>query len=238
MSLVKIRNLIKKSKVNIMLIFFVTFILLFGIMITSRVNKTYSLNVGDIAKNDIEATREVTDQNSTDKLKAEASDAVGLQYSKKTDVKPKVIAEINSLFIEALQLKDTNIDENAKLAKLKTDVVINISDDDYKNIVGFSKVDLKNLQQFLVKTMSSLYDLNTIEEDSGDNTEKAKDSYKKATESIANSFNSSSETEKYTKELKSVGINIANAEIKANFIYDKEKTEQQKKMLKKKSLLY
>ena len=43
MSLMKIRNLIKKSRISVILIFIITFIILFGIMITSRVTKTYTL---------------------------------------------------------------------------------------------------------------------------------------------------------------------------------------------------
>lgn len=234
MSLIKIRNLIKRSRISVILIFIITFILLFGIMITSRVTKTYSLEAGDIAKEDIEATREVTDQKSTEILKNESINSVALQYSKKTDVKTKVINDINFLINDAVQLKDTNIDEKAKLDKLKNEINMTINDTDFKTIISFSKDDLKNLQQFLVKTMTSFYDSNNVEEDNGDNSKEAKDSTKKAMDYILIAFNSSSDTSKFSKELKDTGINIANSEIKPNFFYDKDKTEQLKKDAEKK----
>ena len=234
MSLMKIRNLIKKSRISVILIFVITFILLFGIMITSRVTKTYSLQAGDIAKEDIEATREVTDQKSTEILKNEGINSVPLQYSKKTDVNTKVINEINFLINEAIQLKDTNIDEKAKIDKLKNNINVSLTDDDLKMIISFSKDDLKSLQQFLVNTMTSFYDSNNVEEDNGDNSKEAKDSTKKAKDYVLIAFNSSSDTAKFSKELKDVGINIANSEIKPNFFYDKDKTEQLKKEAEKK----
>jgi len=234
MSLRKIRNLIKKSRGSVILIFVITFVLLVLILITTRVTKTYSLRAGDIAKEDIEATREVTDQKSTDILKSESINSVALQYIKKTDVKAKVINEINFLFNNAIQLKETNIDEKAKIDKLKSDVNISITDNDFKMITTFPKEDLKSLQQFLIKTMTSFYDLNNVEEDNGDNTKEAKVSNKKALDYILIYFNSSSDTLKFSKDLKDIGINIANSEIKPNFFYDKDKTEKLKAEAEKK----
>jgi len=234
MSLMKIRNLIKKSRISVILIFIITFIILFGIMITSRVTKTYTLQVGDIAKEDIEATREVTDQKSTGDLVKESINSVALQYIKKPDVQIKVINEINSLINEAIQLKDTNIDANAKLTKLKNDVGMNLTDNDFKSILSFPKDDLNSLQRFLIETMTSFYDSNNVEEDNGDNSKEAKESVKKAIDTVLIAFNSSGETAKFSKELKDVGINIADAEIKPNFFYDKDKTEQLKKDAEKK----
>ena len=234
MSLIKIRDLIKKSKISVILIFVITFTLLFAIMITSRITKTYSFQAGDIAKEDIEATREVTDQKSTELLKNEGINSVALQYIKKTDVKTRVINEINFFINDVIQLKDTNIDAKAKIDKLKNEISMSITDDDFKTIINFSKDDLKSLQQFLVKTMTSFYDSNNVEEDNGDNTKEAKDSIKKATDYVLIAFNSASDTSKFSKELKDLGINIANSEIKPNFFYDKYKTEQLRKEAEKK----
>ncbi|MBC8062173.1 MAG: HDIG domain-containing protein [Clostridiaceae bacterium] len=229
MNLIKIRNLIKRSSIKVILIFMVTFILLLAIMITSRVTKTYSFQIGEIAKEDIEATREVTDQISTESLKKESINSVALKYSKKTDVKIKLINEINSLLNEAIQLKDTNLDEKAKIDKLKDNINMNISDIDFKTIINSSKEELKKLQEFLDNTMNSYYDSNNVEEDNGDNSKEAKESMKKAKDYIELAFNSANGTAKFSKELKDIGIKIANLQIKPNYFYDKDTTEQLRK---------
>jgi len=226
--------MIKGSRIKVILIFIITFILLLGIMITSRVTKTYSLQSGDIAKEDIEATREVTDQKSTEILKNDSINAVALQYSKRTDVITKLVNEINSMINEANQLKDTNNDEKAKLDKFKNDINTGISDSDIKTLIGFPKDDLKSLQNFLVETMTSFYDTNNVDADTTDISKATKDSIKKVNDFVIIALNSSTDAAKFSKELKNIGINIANSEIKPNFFYDKDKTEQLKKDAEKK----
>ena len=231
MGFTKIKNLMVKSKASTVIIFIVTFVIIFSIMATSRVPKTYYLQIGDIAKDDIEASREVTDTISTDALKKSAIDAVALQFSKKNDVKTKAIYEINSMFSELIQLKDSTTDDTTKFEKLKNDINIKIKDTEYKSLISFSKDDLKNLQNFLVKTLTNLYDTTTIEEDSSENTNETK---KKAEESITTLFSSSSDTSKFSNELKNVGVSVAVAELKPNFVYDKDKTEELRKEAEKK----
>lgn len=233
MGFTKVRNMIVNSKISSVIIFICTFLILFVIMASSRVQKTYYLQVGDIAKTDIEASREVTDTISTDALKKNAVEAVSLQFSKKSDVKTKALNDISFLFSEALQLKDTNIDEKAKLDKLKNDINIGITSDEYRLINSFSKDDLKSLQNFLSSTLTNLYDTTNIEEDSGDNTKEAKTSVQKAEESIIVAFSSSNDTAKFSQDLKNVGISVAKAELKPNFFYDKDKTELLRKEAEK-----
>ena len=71
MYLEKLRSIGKSSLTRKTIIFMLTFAFIYFIMITSLVTKQYNLAVGDIAKSDIKATRETTDEIATEKRKAQ-----------------------------------------------------------------------------------------------------------------------------------------------------------------------
>ncbi|WPC42520.1 HD family phosphohydrolase [Clostridium sp. JS66] len=217
-----IRNFFAKEKTNKIIIFILTFIFIFSVLVTSIVTKKYSLKEGDIAKVDIKAPREVRDEVSTAARIQQATDSVPIQYNKKPEVKTEIINKINSFFSKLLQVKDGTGEEKDKLQKLKSNVEISLSDDDYLTLIRLSKEDLKTVQDFSIKNMADIYDNNNI----SDNSQKDnQEDIKKAQESIQLKVNGS----KIPKSLKDISASIGYALITPNFFYDKDKTEELKK---------
>lgn len=217
-----IRNFFAKEKTNKIIIFILTFIFIFSVLVTSIVTKKYSLKEGDIAKVDIKAPREVRDEVSTAARIQQATDSVPIQYNKKPEVKTEIINKINSFFSKLVQVKDGTGEEKDKLQKLKSNVEISLSDDDYLTLIRLSKEDLKTVQDFSIKNMADIYDNNNI----SDNSQKDnQEDIKKAQESIQLKVNGS----KIPKSLKDISASIGYALITPNFFYDKDKTEELKK---------
>lgn len=208
-------------------VFFATFILIFTVLATSLITKKYNLKEGDIAKVDIKAQREVEDQFLTLERKQQAISSVPIQFNKKTEVKTEVVKGINEFFIQLAQVNATAEDEKAKLQSLKGNVQISLSDEELLNMLRLSKDEVSILQNFLLNTFEDLYDNYNI----SDNTQKSnQEDIKKAQEFIQIEVNSS----KLSRSAKGVALAVGYSQIKPNFYYDADKTEELKKEASKK----
>lgn len=217
-----LKNFYSKQKINRLAVFILTFIFIYSVLVSALITKKYNLKEGDIAKIDIKAPREVKDEVSTEARIQQAIDSVPIQYNKKTEVKTETVKKLNSFFAIIAQLKDTAGEDKDKVKRLKSQVEISLSDDDYLTLIKLSKDDLKNVQDFLNRTMSDLYDNNNISDNSQkDNIE----DIKKAQENIMLKVNSS----QLSKSLRDITTTIAYSQITPNFFYDKDKTEELKK---------
>ena len=207
----------KDNKLKRVLVFFITFLFMYVVLVTSFVTKKYDLQEGDIAKVDIKAPREIKDEVSTKARLQQALEAVPIQYTKRTEVKTEILNEVNSFFSQVDSLKDKRIvqqlDQNGK---------INISERELSQILNLDKAELKSLQDVLIKVISDVYENVNISDDS--QKDNAQD-IKKAQEYVYSKIKMS----KITNSLRQLAINIAYSEIKPNFYYDKEKTEELKK---------
>lgn len=219
----------KHRKSKKIILFIMTFIILYLALITSLVTQKYSVREGDIAKVDIKAPREIIDDTSTKARIQQAIESVPLQYNKKTEVKNNVTDDINQMFNKIYQVKDLNIDNKEKITKLRNEALVSISEEDYLNLLKLEKSDLKLLNKFLVGVMEELYDNINISDSS---QEKWQGDIKKAQEFISLKTNTSKLPK---KALRNLAITIAYEEIKPNFFYDKEKTEELKNEAKKKA---
>ncbi|MCR1973678.1 HDIG domain-containing protein [Clostridium sporogenes] len=212
----------KNNKLKRVLVFFITFLFMYVVLITSFVTKKYDLQEGDIAKVDIKAPREIKDEISTKARLQQALEAVPIQYTKRTEVKTEILNEVNSFFSQVDSLKDKRIDEKQKVQQLDQNGKINISERELSQILNLDKAELKSLQDVLIKVISDVYENVNISDDS--QKDNAQD-IKKAQEYVYSKIKMS----KITNPLRQLAINIAYSEIKPNFYYDKEKTEELKK---------
>lgn len=214
---------------NKTLIFATTFIIIYFVLITSIVTQKYSLIEGEIANVDIKATREVVDEIATKAREKQAVESVPLQYNKKPEIKNNVIEDIDKLFNKIPLVANLEISDKEKINKLREGINIKLSDEDYMELFKLEKDDLANLKATLLKTISELYDGVNISDGSvGDNS----DDIKKAREFIIERINDSELNKKTLKNLATV---IAYSEIKPNFFYDKEKTEELRQEAKKRA---
>ncbi|AVQ38857.1 TPA: HDIG domain-containing protein [Clostridium botulinum] len=212
----------KDNKLKRVLVFFITFLFMYVVLVTSFVTKKYDLQEGDIAKVDIKAPREIKDEISTKARLQQALEAVPIQYTKRTEVKTETLNEVNSFFSQIDSLKDKRIDEKQKVQQLDQNGKINISERELSQILNLDKAELKSLQDVLIKVISDVYENVNISDDS--QKDNAQD-IKKAQEYVYSKIKMS----KITNSLRQLAINIAYSEIKPNFYYDKEKTEELKK---------
>ncbi|APH16732.1 HDIG domain protein [Clostridium sporogenes] len=212
----------KDNKLKRVLVFFITFLFMYVVLITSFVTKKYDLQEGDIAKVDIKAPREIKDEISTKARLQQALEAVPIQYTKRTEVKTEILNEVNSFFSQVDSIKDKRIDEKQKVQQLDQNGKINISERELSQILNLDKAELKSLQDVLIKVISDVYENVNISDDS--QKDNAQD-IKKAQEYVYSKIKMS----KISNSLRQLAINIAYSEIKPNFYYDKEKTEELKK---------
>lgn len=222
-----IRELMKLNKAKPYLIFIVTAIIMYSILVTALVPKKYTLNVGDIAKVDIKAPREVENEGATETNKTKAVESVE-KKTIKVPVKEKAIENIDKLFSTMGKLKTSELSTNnnadssektllekAKIASLKkSNPITNFTYENYQALVNLDIKEANELEKFLKEKMTTLYDVTTINENKPEEIVMAQGI-------IATAFNNSN----FPKDIREIGMSIANAEVCPNTIYDKKSTD-------------
>ena len=207
----------KLSAIYKIAIFLGTFSILFFTLMTSLISPKYSIGVGEIAKSDIKAPREVKDRVATEEKYRQIEESVNPQYTKDNEVKNKAVEKIDSLFIELSSIRELIIDDNVKIERLKERTPIALSEDDYAILMGLKEDEARELQNYLVKVFEDIYDNNRIENKLEDR--------RRTEEEILSRFNSSS----LSNNQKAVGIAVGYKLIMPNFFLDEERTEEIKK---------
>ena len=212
----------KLNKVKPYLIFIVTTIIMYSILVTALVPKRYTLNVGDIANVDIKAPREVENEIGTENNRTKAVAIIG-KKTIKILVNEKAVQNIGNLFLKVGQLNTTSnsnpstktLLEKEKIDSLKSkNSISNFTYEKYQTLINLDRSDANELERFLKGTMTTFYDLTTINENKPEEIVMAQGI-------IATAFNNSN----FPKDIREIGMSIANAEVYPNTIYDKKGTE-------------
>jgi cyclic-di-AMP phosphodiesterase PgpH len=101
MKKLQVRKLFLGKRQNKVIIFVISFIFVYGVLLTGLTTKRYNLKVGEIAKSDIKAPREVEDELSTKDRINQALDSVPIQYNKDPEVKTETVNRLNSFFFKS-----------------------------------------------------------------------------------------------------------------------------------------
>lgn len=210
----RLLSLVKGKNARKVYVFFITFFIIYGIMLTSLVTQKYDLREGDIAKVDIKASREVEDKLATDVRRKQAADSVGQQYNKKTEVEGSAEADLNSNFDKINTIRNSNIDASQKAANMKSSIGYNLSDAEINTLVSMSKDDFNSLQTFIIKNIRGIFS-NDIREGNSDDTKVAQDY-------VNTQFSNS----KFNKDIIDLGTLISNSYIKPNLFLDEDKTSE------------
>lgn len=215
----KVQKKKKKDKLNVInkiTIFILTFIILFSILITSLISPKYSLEAGDIAKNDIKAPREVQDKLATEEKYEQVRKSINPQYAKSNEVKTKIIEEMDLLFTALKDLRLSLSDNKYKINQLKSKSPIALSEDVYIELLNLTVNEQQELQDALVLAISEVYDQRNIESKSED--------LQNAVETILNKLDASN----LSQDLKVLGSAIVQSKnfIRPNFLEDEKATEQ------------
>lgn len=210
-------------KLKFFVVYLCTFIIMYSILITALATKTYDLKVGDISKVTIRAQREIKDEASTKARVDEALKLVGPQYTINSEVKKNDINTIESLFLKLLQMKNSTIENKEKYAQLSKVSGLALSTEEYDLLLKMDEKEMIALQNFLVTTMSEIYD-DGIKANTELSTQENDENRKRAQDSVQVKFNNSS----FSKSTRDLGASIGIKLIKPNFFYDKEKTDEKK----------
>ncbi|MBU3195776.1 HD family phosphohydrolase [Clostridium algidicarnis] len=199
------------------LIFIISFIIIYFVSLTSFITKRYTLEAGDIARENIKANKEVIDKAATEAKEKQAIEEVELQFNQKPEVKKQALDNSRIFFNKINSLKEAGTSEVEILEVLKAESKISMSEEDFIEVIKLSKEDIKNLQVVTLDTLTKIYE-GRIEENKPEDI-------KLTEENVVNNIN----TYNIPKNVKSLGIQLTISQIKPNFFYDKEKTEELKK---------
>lgn len=215
-----IKGFLFSDRLKHVIIYICTFMLIYFVLITALITKTYDIKEGDIAKVSIRAQRNTIDTVSTKAKKEEALRLVPPVYTVKPSVKDNAIRTVDTLFSKALILKESSEEKNEKIKQLDQITDIEISEDDLLALINLNKTELTSLEQFLTVTMTEVFDL-SIQFNPEVSTEVNNDNLKRAQEIVQMKFN----TSKLSKNMRDLGSTIGIKLVKPNYFYDKDKTE-------------
>ena len=191
------------------------------LLITAIAPTKYELQEGDIAREDIVAQRETVDEQASEEKLKEALSKVDKQYTLKAEVKIAAENNINTLFEKLISLSAMELDEKEKIVELRKVEGITLDESACKFLLSIPKDTLVKLKSEALEIIDSVYVKNIEDEDS---------------ESISDARSLASERVKalnLNSNISNVLNNIIIEQIKPNFYYDKEKTEEKIKEVQK-----
>jgi len=223
MGTLNFKGFMLSNKLKLILIYVVAFILMYILLISSLITKTYDIKEGNIAKFSIRAQRTIIDEFSTKAKKDEAVNLIPAQYSIDAGVKDSAVNLVSTLFSKAIQLKDVNLPDKDKVSQLSSISNAMLSDEDFGALVKMDKEGLSNLESFLLSTMTEVYKF-SIQYNPDLSSELNNENIKRAQDMVQLKFNSSN----FPKATRDLGANIGIKLVKPNAFYDKSKTEEMK----------
>lgn len=214
-------NIRKKNSVRRVLLFIIVFALSYLLLITAIKPQQYSLKVGEIPRADIKAPRDTIDEKATKEAEAKALEKVDKQYTQKTEVKKQAEDNVIQIFEKLNALINTADNQGAavpsvdsEIAELKKVEGINLSDDEYKELLNIPKEDLSSLQKNILNILDKTYEKNIDENDEG--------GLNVARDNAALMIDNLSLGDKLTDVVK----DMVKSQINPNCFYDEEKTQE------------
>ena len=187
---------------------------LFFITIQKVETKRINVKVGDTAPLEIRATKEIEDQNATERLKREAANSVEPRYRISPSVQMNMKSTIRSFFIKVRELQENEELSLAKKAEvLGEESIILLSKNEYYTVLKLKPDELDNFENNINDLINQIMGAGIKEEDL---------EYEKA--NIEKTF----ETLELSEDKKQLGIALISNTIQANKFIDEEATERRK----------
>ncbi|AFS78823.1 metal dependent phosphohydrolase [Gottschalkia acidurici 9a] len=209
-----IYNSLHEEKVKRLTLLIMFTVLLFVIVVESIAPEKIIVKVGDIAQEDIRATKDIIDEELTEKLKQEAISRVELRHRVDTSVQVKIKDDIRQFFniIKDFEKNDLTLEEKEKI--LLNQNYVKLSKGDYNTI-------LKQSPQTILLLENNIYE--TINQVMGIGIKAEEIDYEKS--NIAKTFQN---FVNLPEDAKKVGANIVNNSVKPNRFLDMETTQQKR----------
>lgn len=203
-------------------VFIITFMIIFATLATSVVTKKYDLRVGEIATTDIKASREVVNTVETEAKKIEAIEKVGKQYSLQTDIQQNSQITLEEFFLnlkEAITTKDTESSNGNTTSKLQLEILnednpFDLTTSEEMYLLTLNEEQINKMYDVLLNAINDAYNI-SINEDSTETLNKA---IQIAQDVVYNNYND--------EHIISISDKIINVLVKPNLFYDNEKTEE------------
>ncbi len=203
-------------------VFIITFMIIFATLATSVVTKKYDLRVGEIATTDIKAPREVVNTVETEAKKIEAIEKVGKQYSLQTDIQKNSQITLEEFFLnlkEAITTKDTESSNGNTTSKLQLEILnednpFDLTTSEEMYLLTLNEEQINKMYDVLLNAINNAYNI-SINEDSTETLNKA---IQIAQDAVYNNYND--------EHIISISDKIINVLVKPNLFYDNEKTEE------------
>lgn len=203
-------------------VFIITFMIIFATLATSVVTKKYDLRVGEIATTDIKASREVVNTVETEAKKIEAIEKVGKQYSLQTDIQKNSQITLEEFFLnlkEAITTKDTESSNGNTTSKLQLEILnednpFDLTTSEEMYLLTLNEEQINKMYDVLLNAINDAYNM-SINEDSAETLNKA---IQIAQDVVYNNYND--------EHIISISDKIINILVKPNLFYDNEKTEE------------
>ena len=200
-------------------VFIITFMIIFATLATSVVTKKYDLRVGEIATTDIKASREVVNTVETEAKKIEAIEKVGKQYSLQTDIQKNSQITLEEFFLnlkEAITTKDTESSNGNTTSKLQLEILnednpFDLTTSEEMYLLTLNEEQINKMYDVLLNAINEAYNISIIE----DSTETLNKAIQIAQDVVYNNYND--------EHIISISDKIINVLVKPNLFYDNEK---------------
>lgn len=210
-----------KNKYKKYLLFILTFIVTYTLLISSLSPKKYDLSEGEIARSDIKAPREMVDEEASEEKLQAALDSVDKQFTLKSEVKKQAEVNVIGLIDKTIEIINQNGNEASNIESLKKYDVIKLNDSECKALLEQPKEVLLKVKEDVARILNDVYEKNIPNDD-----KKSLEEAKEIAVTEVSELNLS-------PELTTLLDNVLESEIKPNFFYDEEKTEEKKKEVQK-----
>ena len=204
---------LRKEKVKRSILLVVFTVLLFAIVVDGIAPEKISVEIGDIASEDIRATKDIIDTELTEKLREDAKNRVEPRHRVDTSVQVKIKDDIKQFFSLIKRIaEDENLNLEEKQKSLIEQNYVKLDKEDYDIILKQNAQTNLLLENNIYETINQVMGVGIKEEE----LEYEKSNINKTFQNFEN----------LPKELRTTGANIINNTIKPNRFLDVETTQQ------------
>ncbi|WP_026893676.1 HD family phosphohydrolase [Clostridiisalibacter paucivorans] len=212
----KLHNLFNKTLVRQAIIYIVFTVLLSIIVVSNIMSAKIVLKPGEIAVENIRATKEIVDEEATNRLKEEAMNEIEPVYEVNPAVSVKIKNQIKGLFKYIYDFKqEAEGDQALAIDYLKNNFEFKLTDNNYKTLLNEDIEVLKKLENYIVYDIINPFMALGIKEEELE--------YEK--ENISKVFNS---LDDLPSDIKIIGQDIVHKTLKPNKFLDFETTQSKR----------
>lgn len=209
------RRIATKGRTNQIIFLSILSAILFTLVLLGMMPERIDIRVGDIAQEEIRATKEIVDEVTTEKYRLEAMESVEPRYRVDASIQIKVKNDIRKFF-ETLSSAQKELPENREnaLKSITEQEYVELEADELETLLDASPESLLTLESSVYEIVNQIMNIGAKQEDID---------YSKG--NVESTFSSISELD---ERLRSIGSRIVNEKIVPNKFLDIETTNKER----------